>query len=90
MSSYRLVQATVRASDTLTCYKTENVKHLLVFKEELYLCAIVQSLTQTVRLLSVSVALTVVAVAGVAGAHNPTKMVSTLLLTGGASTHIIV
>lgn len=49
-----------------------------------------QSLTQTVRLLSVSVAFPVVAVARVTGADHSTEMVSTLLLAGGASTHVIV
>lgn len=47
-------------------------------------------LTHTVGLLSVSVALTVVAVSGITGAHHSTKMVGALLLAGGASTHIIV
>lgn len=49
-----------------------------------------EGLTEAVGLLSVSVALTVVAVAGVTGAHHSTKMVSALLLTGGASAHVIV
>lgn len=47
-------------------------------------------LTQTVGFLSVSVALTVVTVTRVTGAHNSAKMVSALLLTGGARTHIII
>lgn len=47
-------------------------------------------LTQTVRLLSVSVALTVITVTRVTGAHHSAKMVSALLLTGGASANIIV
>lgn len=46
--------------------------------------------TQAVRFLSVSVALAVVAVPRVTGAHHSTKMISTLLLTGGASTHVII
>ena len=53
-------------------------------------CCDVKDLTQTVGLLPISVALTVVAVAGVTGAHHSTKVISTLLLTGGAGTYIIV
>ena len=48
------------------------------------------SLTQTIRLLSVPVALAVIAVAIVTGAHNPAKMICALLLTGGAGAHVIV
>lgn len=47
-------------------------------------------LTQTVGWLPVSVALAVIAVTGVTGANHPTKMVSALLLTGGASAHVII
>lgn len=46
--------------------------------------------TQAVRLLSATVALAVVAVAGIAGAHHSAKMVRALLLTGGASAHVII
>lgn len=35
-------------------------------------------------------ALAVIAVTRVTGAHHPTKMVSALLLAGGASAHVII
>lgn len=47
-------------------------------------------LTQTVGRLPASVALAVVAVTGVTGAHHPPKMVGALLFTGGAGAHIII
>lgn len=46
--------------------------------------------TQAVRLLSAAVALAVVAVAGITGAHHSTEMVRALLLTGGASAQIVI
>lgn len=47
-------------------------------------------LTETVGLFSVSMALTIITVAGVAGAHNPAEVISALLLAWSTSTHIIV
>lgn len=46
--------------------------------------------TQAVRLLSAAVALAVVAVAGITGANHSAEMVRALLLTGGASAHVII
>lgn len=73
---------------TLTPITPHRIDADLRANSHVFFCTFIN--VQTVGLLSVSVALPVIAVAGVTGADHSAKMVSTLLLTGGASTHVVV
>lgn len=73
---------------TLTPVAPHRVNADLRACRHVFVCAFID--VQTIGLLSPSVTLTVIAIAGVTGTHHSAEMIGTLLLTGGAGAYVIV